>query len=198
MMATADLDRLASLSSWVALVSLILSAIALALFFGGAGAFWGPVNDALIVVTALALIPVVLAVAQLAGDRGEPWVRIFSIAALAGLVLMAAGQALLIVGRLSLDGSYVTGGIGVIPFLVWIVLLAVLAFGLGVLPNRTGWLAVATLVAVVALAATAAIPPTLATGVTGIALIVGMGALLADLALLFAARASAGAVTAAA
>jgi hypothetical protein len=198
MMATADLDRLASLSSWVAMVALILSAIALALFFGGAGALWGPVNDALIVVTALALIPVVLAIAAVAGDRGAPWVRIVSIAAVAGLVLMGAGQALLIVGRLSLDGSYVTGGIGILPFLAWIVLLAVLAFGLGVLPGRTGWLAIATLVSVVALAVTAAIPPTLATGVTGIALIAVVSALLADLALLFAGRAADPAVAAAA
>ena len=80
-----------------------------------------------------------------------------SIAALAGLVLMAVGQTLLIVGRLSLDGSYVTGGVGVIPFIAWIVLLAVLALGLGVLPGRTGWLAVATLVTIVALSVIAAI-----------------------------------------
>jgi hypothetical protein len=198
MMATADLNRVASLSGWIAMVALILSAVALALFFGGAGAFWGPINDALVVVTALALVPVVLAVAQLAGDRGAPWVRIVSIAALAGLVLMAVGQALLIVGRLSLDGSYVTGGIGVLPFLAWVVLLAVLAFALGVLPTRTGWLAIAMLIGVVALAVTAAIPPTAATSIAAIGLIVVMSALLADLALLFGTRAADGAVAAAA
>ena len=59
MMATTDLYRLASMSSWAALVALVLSGIALALFFGGAGEFWGPVNDALIVITAIALLPVV-------------------------------------------------------------------------------------------------------------------------------------------
>jgi hypothetical protein len=198
MMATADLDRLASLSGWIAMVALILSGIALALFFGGAGEFWGPVNDALIVVTAVALIPVVLAVGQAAGDRGQPWVLIVSIAALAGLVLMALGQTLLIVGRLSLDGSYVTGGIGVIPFIAWIVLVAVLALGLGVLPGRTGWLAVATLVTIGALSVVAAITLGPPTWVAGIALLAAMSALFADLALQLGSRAAASAVGAAA
>src|SRR5262245_45243750 len=125
-MSNADLYRLAGMSSWLALVALVLSGIALALFFGGAAQSWGPVNDALIVVTAIALIPAVLAVARLAGDRDSPWVTILTVAALAGLVLMATGQTLLIVGRLSLDGSYVTGGIGFVPFLAWILLVAVL------------------------------------------------------------------------
>jgi hypothetical protein len=194
MMATADLDRLASLSGWVAMVALILSGIALALFFGGAGAFWGPINDALIVVTAIALIPVVLAVSQAAGDHGAPWVRIVSIAALAGLVLMAIGQTLLIVGRLSLDGSYVTGGIGVIPFIAWIVLLAVLALGLGILPGRTGWLAVATLVSIVALSVVAAITQGLPAWVAGVALVTAMSALFADLALQLGSRTATSAV----
>ena len=197
-MATADLDRLASLSGWVAMVALILSGIALALFFGGAGEFWGPVNDALIVVTAVALIPVVLAVGQAAGDRGQPWVPIVSLASLAGLVLMAVGQTLLIVGRLSLDGSYVTGGIGVIPFIAWIVLVAVLALGLGVLPGRTGWLAVATLVTIVALSVLAAITLGPPTWIAGIALVTTMSALFADLALQLGSRAVASAVSAAA
>ena len=65
-MATADLYRLASLSSWIALVALVLSGIALALFFGGAGQFWGPVNDGFLVVTAV--LYAVLA-------SGSMWVR---------------------------------------------------------------------------------------------------------------------------
>jgi len=156
-MATADLYRLAGVSSWIALVALVLSGIALALFFGGAGDAWGPVNDALIVVTAIALIPTVAAVARMAGDRGAPWVAVVSVAAAAGLILIAVGQTLLIVGRLSLDGSYVTGGIGVVPFLAWIVLVAVLGLTLGVLPSRTGWLALASIVAIVVFSITAAI-----------------------------------------
>src|SRR5262249_6945247 len=94
-----DLTRLAGPATWLALVALLLSAIALGLFFGGAGAFWGPVNDAFIVVAVLALIPAVLTVEQMAGDRAAPWTRILTIATILGILLMASGQTLLIVGR---------------------------------------------------------------------------------------------------
>jgi hypothetical protein len=155
--ATADLYRLAGLSSWIALAALVLSGIALALFFAGAGELWGPVNDALIVVTAIALVPAVLAVARAAEGQASPWVSILTIATIAGLVLIAVGQTLLIVGVLSLDGSYVTGGIGVIPVIAWIVLVAALSLGGGVLPPLTGWLAIASLAAIVAFSAIAVV-----------------------------------------
>ena len=181
----ADLDRLAGPSTWVALVALVLSAIALGLFFGGAGQFWGPVNDAFIVVAVVALIPAVLAVDRIAGDHAAPWTRILTIATVAGIALMATGQTLLIVGRLSLDGSYVTGGIGVIPFIAWIVLVAVLALVSGVLPRPVGWLAVATVVAIVAEGVIAALTQGPALWVASIVLVVVLMAWLASLASAF-------------
>jgi hypothetical protein len=182
MMATADLYRLASLSSWIALVALVLSGIALALFFGEAGEFWGPVNDAFIVVTAIGLVLPVVAVSRLAADQGAPWVTIVTIVALAGLVLIAVGQALLIVGRLSLDGSYVTGGIGIVPVLAWIVLVAILSLGSGVLPSTVGWLAVATLAAIVIVSIVAAVTRGPILGVVSVALLITVSAWLASLA----------------
>lgn len=192
-MTTADLYRLAGVSSWIALVALVLSGIALALFFGGAGQFWGPVNDGLIVITAIALLPTVIAVARLAGERGAPWVTIVSAAAFAGLILIAVGQALLIVGVLTLEGSYVTGGLGVIPFIAWIVMIAVLALGAGVISTTTGWLAVAALVGIVAFSAIAAVTqgPVLWAG--GVALLVAISAWLAGLATTFSSSAAAAA-----
>jgi hypothetical protein len=178
----ADLERLAGPSTWVALAAFVLSAIALALFFGGAGQFWGPVNDALIVVAVLAMIPAVLAVDRLAGDVGAPWTRIVTVAALAGIVLMATGQTLLIIGRLSLEGSYVTGGIGVIPFLAWIVLVALLALSGGVVPRSVGWLAVASLGAIVACSLLAAFTRGPVLWVATIGLVAVMSAWLAALA----------------
>jgi hypothetical protein len=185
-MANADLYRLASLSTWMALVALVLSAIALALFFGGAGEFWGPVNDALIVVTAIALIPTVAAVARMAGDRGAPWVAIVSVAAIAGLVVMAVGQMLLILGRLSLDGSYVTGGIGIVPFIAWVVLVAVLGLGLDVLPSRIGWLALASVAAILVFSLTAAITLGPVLWVEAVAMLAVISFWLAGLATTFA------------
>jgi hypothetical protein len=189
-MTTVDLYRLAGVSSWIALIALVLSAIALALFFGGAGQFWGPVNDALVVVTAIALLPAVIAVARLAGERGAPWVTIVSVAAVAGLILIAVGQALLIVGVLSLEGSYVTGGLGVVPFLAWIVMVAVLALGAGVIPTTTGWLAVGILMGIVALSAIAVVTRGPVLWVGGIALLIAISAWLAGLATSFASNAA--------
>ena len=188
-MATSDLYRLAGVSSWIALVAFVLSGIAIALFFGGAGQFWGPVNDALIVITTIALLPAVIAVARLAGERGSPWVAIVSVAAFAGLILIAVGQTLLIVGALTLEGSYVTGGIGVIPFIAWIVMVAVLALNAGVIPTTTGWLAVATLIVIVAFSAIAAVTQGPVLWVGGVALLVAISAWIAGLATTFASNA---------
>ena len=181
-MATTDLYRLAGLSSWIALVALILSGVALALFFGGAGQFWGPVNDALIVLTAIALVPTVVAVARAAEPQATPWVSILTVAAVAGLVLIAVGQTLLIVGVLSLDGSYVTGGIGVIPVIAWIVLVAALSLGGGVLPSFTGWLAIATLASIVAFSAIAVLTRGPVLWIAGVVLLGVIGSWLASLA----------------
>lgn len=189
-MATADLYRVAGLASWVALVALVLSGVALALFFGGAGAFWGPVNDALIVVTVLALLPTVVAIARLAGERVGPWVTIVTVATIAGLILIAVGQSLLIIGRLSLEGSYVTGGIGVVPVIGWIFLVAVLALGAGVLPASTGWLAVATLVAIVLVSVTAAVTRGPLLWIGSVALLVAISTWLASLATTFGSNAA--------
>jgi hypothetical protein len=188
-MSNADLYRLAGASSWLALVALVLSGIALALFFGGAGTFWGPVNDALIVVTAIALIPVAIAVARIAGERGSPWVTILTVACLAGLVLMAIGQTLLIVGRLSLDGSYVTGGIGVVPFLAWVLLVAVLSLSAGILPPTVGWLAALSLASVVAMSVIAALTMGPVLWISAVVLVAAFSGLLASLATAFGAAA---------
>jgi hypothetical protein len=182
MVSALDLDRLAGGATWVSLVALVLSGIALALFFGGAGGFWGPVNDAFIVIAVLALIPAVLAVDRLAGDHAAPWTRIITVAALAGIVLMATGQTLLIVGRLSLEGSYVTGGIGVIPFIAWMILVAVLSLSSGVLPGSVGWLAVISLGAIVAMSAIAALTKGPLLWAAGSGLLVALSAWLATLA----------------
>ncbi len=192
-MSNADLYRVASTSCWVAIVALVLSGIALALFFAGAGELWGPVNDALIVVTAVALIPAVLAVARIAGETGSPWVSILTLVALAGLVVMAAGQTLLIVGRLSLEGSYVTGGIGLLPLLAWIVLVAALSLSAGVLPREIGWLAVLSLAAVVAEGVIAAITMGPVLWIASVVLVGLFSGLFATLATTFASSAAAAA-----
>lgn len=189
-MTTADLYRMAGISTWIALVALVLSAIALALFFAGAGQFWGPVNDALIVVTAITLLPGVLAVARLAGDHAAPWVAVLTVAAIAGLVLVAVGQTLLIVGRLSLEGSYVTFGLGLIPFLAWLVLLAVLGLGGSAVPETVGRLAAIVLGTIVVAAILGVVGSGPVLWIAGIGTVVALSVWLAGLATSFGERAA--------
>jgi hypothetical protein len=184
-MATPDLYRLAGPSTWLALVALVLSGIALALFFGGAGEYWGPVNDALVVVTAMALIPVVLAVSRIAGERGGPWVVILTALTVAGLLVIAVGQTLLIVGALSLDGSYVTGGVGILPFLGWMLLVAVLALGERMLPASIGWLAIGSIAAIVVVSVMAVVTSGPLPWMATVGLVVILMAWLASLARAF-------------
>ena len=146
MLPDSDLYPAAGASAVVALIALVISGITLALFFGGAGAFWGPVNDMFIVVTVLALILPMLAVDRLAADAGIGWVRLVTIGAVLGAILIAVGQTALVLGFLSLQGSFVTGGLGFIPIVVWLVALVVLAFASGVLPSPVGGAAVVVLV----------------------------------------------------
>jgi len=146
MLPDSDLYPAAGASAVVALIALVISGITLALFFGGAGAFWGPVNDMFIVVTVLALNLPMLAVDRHAADAGIGWVRLVTIGAVLGAILIAVGQTALVLGFLSLQGSFVTGGLGFIPIVVWLVALVVLTFASGVLPSPVGGAAVVVLV----------------------------------------------------
>jgi len=189
-MASADLYRLAGVSTWIALVALVLSGVAIALFFGGAGAFWGPVNDALIVLTAIALVPSAVAVARMAGERAAPWTAVLTVAAIAGLILIAVGQTLLILGRLSLEGSYVTGGIGFVPVLAWLVLIAVLGLGESPIPDTVGRQAAVALAAIVLFSVIAALTRGPVLWVASIGLLVALSVWLAGLAATFGERAT--------
>ncbi|HEY7700900.1 MAG TPA: hypothetical protein VIB02_01210 [Candidatus Limnocylindrales bacterium] len=149
MLPDTDLYRAAGASTVVAIIALIVAGITIALFFGGAGAFWGPVNDIFIVFTVLALILPILAIDRLATEGGAGWIRLVTIAAVLGSLLIAVGQTALVLGLLSLQGSFVTGGVGFIPIVVWLVALVVLAFGSSTLPAPIGWAAAAVLALIV-------------------------------------------------
>ena len=149
MLTDTDLYRAAGASAVVSLIALVIAGIALALFFGGAGAFWGPVNDLFTVVTVLTLILPMLAVDRLATDNGAGWIRFVTVAGMLGCVLIAVGQTLLVIGIIDLRTSFVTGGIGLLPVLVWLIALAVLAFGSHAIPTPIGIAALAVLALIV-------------------------------------------------
>ena len=142
------LYRAAGISAAIAVPLLIISGVALALFFGGQGQFWGPVNDVFISLTCLALLLPIVAVDRLAVDSA-PWMRWVSIVAFAGCVLVAVGQFALVLGIIDLQTSFVTGGIGFLGVVAWMIALVILAFGVGVLPAAIGWLSAITLAFIV-------------------------------------------------
>jgi hypothetical protein len=123
MLPDTDLYRAAGASTIVAIIALVAAGVAFALFLGGAGAVWGPVNDLFVVVTAIAMIVPMLAVDRLAADQGIGWMRIVTIVAVLGALLIAVGQTLLVLGVISLGTSFVTGGVGFLPVAVWLVAL---------------------------------------------------------------------------
>jgi hypothetical protein len=191
MLPDTDLYRAAGASTVVAMIALVAAGIALALFFGGAGGFWGPVNDLLIVVTCIALILPMLAVDRLAAEHGVGWMRIVTIVAILGALLIAIGQTLLVLGVISLETSFVTGGIGFVPVAVWLVALVVLTFASGTLPASIGWAAVGVLALVAVEAVVAAATPGPLLWVASIALLAAIVAWLWVLSSTFLSRATA-------
>jgi hypothetical protein len=137
--------RLAGYSAFGAVGALVISGIALALFFGGAGDFWGPINDVFITLNALLLIPPALVLSLVVRDQAGDWFRIASVVGVAGLLVIGVGQLLLVIGVITLQGSFVSGGIGLVPLLGWMVALAVVSLGSHALSASIGWSVVTTL-----------------------------------------------------
>jgi hypothetical protein len=146
---TPILLRLAGASAAFAIVALLGAAITIALFFGGAGEIYGPINDILTAVTALALVLPILAVDRVADGAGL-WLRAVAIAAVIGCIVIAATQISLVVGWIDLTTSFVLGGVGFVPVAVWCVAVAIVALPMGVLPSAIGWLVVVAILLIVA------------------------------------------------
>ncbi len=146
--------RAAGWSALAGLVALILAALTLALFFGGAGAAFGSLNDLLSAIALALLLLPILAVWILVRTDAGGWFSVVSLIALLGTVVAVAGQLALVAGLIGLEASFVTGGIGFVPILAWLVALAAVALRSEALPDLVGWLTVAVL-AMIALTAAA-------------------------------------------
>jgi hypothetical protein len=168
---SATLLRAAGVSAFLAIGFLLVAGIAIALFFGGAGSFWGPINDLATAVALLALVLPVIAVDHLARERTGIWLEVVSVAAIAGIILAATGQILLVLGVIRLETSFVTGAVGILPVFAWLVAVAVLALGMGLLPVHIGWLAIGVIVLSAGLAFVAGVGMGPGVWVTSIALL---------------------------
>jgi hypothetical protein len=175
------IGEVAGYGALAAIGSLLLSAVAIALFFGGAGDFWGPINDLFVSLTLILLIPVIVAVLRLAPDDIGPWFAVVCVAAIAGALLGAIGQVLLVVGVIDLQASFVTGGIGVAPILLWAAALAYLVFTRDMLSVLVGWTLLAILISAAAVTVTSMAG---SWGLTTVLSVVMLAAFIAWLALL--------------
>ncbi|MDP8903956.1 MAG: hypothetical protein M3N29_01340 [Chloroflexota bacterium] len=133
-----QLLAIAPTSAYVAVITLVLSGVALVLFFGGVGYVFGPINDVLVAATLFLLIPVALAVRRLAAGQAGQWFTVLTWIAIAGMLEAAVGQLLLVVGLISLQTSFLTGAVGIVPVLAWIGGVSYLALRRDVLDRPTG------------------------------------------------------------
>jgi hypothetical protein len=173
--------RAAGLSALVAIAALVVSGITIALFFGGAGEFWGPVNDVAVAVALTALVLPVVAIDHVAQAQVGLWFRLVSVAAIAGIAVATIGQVLLVARVIPLEASFVTGGIGILPVFAWLLGVAIVALGSGLLPAQVGWLAVGVIALSAGLAAVASVAMGPAVVVVSVALIVVLAGWLGSL-----------------
>lgn len=142
-----------------AAVTLVLSGIALALFFSNVAYIFGPINDVLLGLTFMLVVPAILAVRRLAVDVTGSWFTWLSYAAVAGIVLLVAGQILLVTRLMSLGMSFITLSVGVLPFIAWTVAIGILALRGRILTRGVGFWGIGMAVALVLAAATWGVLP---------------------------------------
>ena len=172
-----SLVQAAGASAYAALGFLVLGAAALTAYFGSNNVAdpLGPISDVLFVGVAIFLVPPVLAVGKVVDGRAGRWFDLVSWLAIAGLVISGGGQALLVVGLIPLESSFITFGGGLALFLLWGLALWVPAVRLGLLPRAVARWAVAAVVSLVlATVGWFGFPPEVgytAAGVLGLAMI---------------------------
>ena len=141
----ATLFRLGGYSALAAVPALLLAGVFLALFFGGFGDRYGPLNDIFSALVLLLSVAPALAVAGLLSEQTGGWFGVLTGLAVLGMLIGAVGQMALVLGGISLPTSFVTGGIGIMPVLLWFGATAFIVLRGGQLPAIIGWLLVASL-----------------------------------------------------
>jgi hypothetical protein len=173
--------RFAGVSALMAIPALLLSGVFLFLFFGGAGDIFGPLNDAFAALTLTLFVAPLMALSRLSAGGGRRWFRLVTTAAVAGLALAITGQVLLVARVISLEVSFVTGSLGILPLFAWGVSQACVGIRFGVPSRATGWALAAALTCSVLLTAAWAIGLDAAVRALSAALLASLVAFLAVL-----------------
>jgi hypothetical protein len=142
--APGTLLRVAGYGALGAIATLVVAGVALGIFFSDTEAFaiFGPINDVTTAVTLMLMVPAVAVLHRLVRGSGVAWFRYLSVLTIAGMAVAAAGLLLLVVRVIDLEGSFIVGGLGMLPFLAWVIVTAYLSLR-GRLLSRTlgAWIA---------------------------------------------------------
>lgn len=162
--------RAAGWAAFATIPIMVGSGIALWLFFGGAGAAYGSMNDLLVAVALILLALPVIAIRSMAAPTAGRWFEVVTWLAVGGIVIAAAGQVALVVGLISLEGSFVTGGLGILPVIVWAIGVSIVSLRSRALPERLGRATILLLVAIVVAAIGSSVLPAVGVLIVAIAL----------------------------
>ncbi len=180
-MTTTNAIRYAAVSAWLAIPALVLSVVFVAMFFGGAGGLYGSLNDLFVAVTAILLILPARSLLDITRGTGGRWFEVVTWAAIAGMVVIAVGQLLLIGRVISLDASFVTGTLGILPVLVWALAQCYLSLRYGVPSRPLGWSLLTVLLAAGLVSGVSAVGWQTATWILTVVLLAAMSVYLAVL-----------------
>jgi hypothetical protein len=154
--------------------TLVVAGITLALFFRGAGDRYGFANDLFSALALLLLVPPILAVYILYRDQVGAWLLAISIISIGGIGIGAGGQILLVARVISLNTSFITGGIAVVLLIPWVAGFLALSFQPGPLPAYLGRLLLGVTVFSVVLILTSSLHWQAATWVSSILLLLAL------------------------
>ena len=149
--------RVAGVSALLAIPALLLSGIFLALFFKGTGEPYGALNDFFVALTLLLLVLPAWALLKLEGIEAHSWFRLLTFLTIGGMVLAATGQILLITRIISLNASFATGTLGLLPILAWAVGQIYLGLKYAEPSHLLGWLMAGVVVSALLLTVAASI-----------------------------------------
>jgi hypothetical protein len=133
--------RAAGYGALGAIAKLVAAGVALGIFFSDTEgmAVFGPINDVLSAATLVLMMPAVAVLHRLVRDGGQPSFRYLSGLAIVGMTVAAAGLLLLVIRVIDLQGSFIVGGIGILPFLAWVLVVGYLSLRGRLLSRTLGW-----------------------------------------------------------
>jgi hypothetical protein len=174
--------RLAGLSAIGAVAALMISGAAVLVFFNGGDVIYGTINDVFVAITLVCLVAItlvclvlpVLAIRSIIGDEVGRWFDVLTWAALAGFTVASIGQILLVVRAIDLQTAFVTGGVGILPSVVWAIAGSNLSARSSRLPHRIGWLLGSMLILALVETIVASLDSTAATLGVSVALLLSM------------------------